>query len=69
MTAVDQATGRAAIEFHAVGLEERAFVPIDTQPAQADEDALDHLRRGALKVGVLDAENERAAVSAARTAS
>ena len=39
----------------------RAFVPVETEPAQAVEDALDHLRRRALGVGVFDAQHEHAA--------
>ena len=69
MTAVDQVPGRRAVELHAIGLEERAFVPIDPQPAQADKNAFDHLGRRALKVGVFNAQNQRAAESDARKAS
>ena len=53
-----------AIEFHALGLEERSFVPVNPQPAQAFEDAIHHLGRGAFEVGVLDPQNQRAAVVA-----
>ena len=42
----------------------RALVPIDPQPAQAIEDAGDHLGLRALDVGVFDAQDERAAVTA-----
>ena len=36
----------------------RAFVPIETKPAQAVEDAGDHFVRRALDIGVFDAEDE-----------
>jgi hypothetical protein len=41
-----------------------ALVPIDSQPSQTVEDARHHLRLRALDVGVLDAEDEGAAVTA-----
>ena len=62
VTAVDQSPGCGAIEFHALGLEVRALVPINAQPAQSFEDALHHRRRGALQVGVFDAQHQRAPV-------
>ena len=40
------------------------FVPIEPEPAQAVDDAGDHLPRGALGIGVFDAQHERAAVPA-----
>src|ERR1035437_5914728 len=40
---------------------ERAFVPIQTEPAESAQDDLDGLLRIARSVGVLDAEDERAA--------
>ena len=41
----------------------RAFVPVESQPAQAVEDARDHLVRRALDVGVLDPQDEHAAMA------
>ena len=38
------------------------FVPVEPQPAQAVDDAGDHLPRRSLGVGVLDAQHEGAAV-------
>ena len=40
-----------------------ALVPVEPEPAQPVEDAGDHLPRGPLGVGVLDAQDERAAVA------
>ena len=62
VAAVDKAAGGGAIEFHAIGLEVRPFVPVDAEPAQADKNAFHHLRSGALQVSVFNAENQRAAV-------
>jgi hypothetical protein len=42
----------------------RSFVPIDPEPSQPVENPLDHLGRGTLGVGVLDAKDEGAAVAA-----
>ena len=42
----------------------RPLIPIETQPAQAVEDPRDHVLRRPLDVGVLDAQDERAAVPA-----
>ena len=42
----------------------RPFVPVEAEPAQAVEDAVDHLLRRSLGVGVLDAQHEHAAVAA-----
>src|SRR5688500_6475875 len=38
------------------------LIPVETEPAQAVDDAGDHLPRRALRVGVLDAQHERAAM-------
>src|ERR1019366_2324955 len=62
MAAFDQAQRGVAVQIHALRLEVRALIPIDAQPAQPDEDAFHHLRRRALEVSVLDAEDERASV-------
>ena len=48
----------------ALGLVERALVGIETQPLHAVEDHLHGFGRGALAIGVLDAQDERAAVAA-----
>ncbi len=48
---------------HALRLVERAFVVIEPQPLHALEDRVDGLGRGALAVGVLDAQDERAAMA------
>jgi hypothetical protein len=42
----------------------RAFIPVETKPTEAVENAGDHLDRGALGIGVFDAEDERAAMPA-----
>src|SRR5581483_7651380 len=41
----------------------RTFVPIKTEPAQAVENSVDHIRRGSFDVGVFDAEDEHAAMA------
>src|SRR5690242_18312303 len=41
----------------------RTLVPIEPEPAQAVDDSLHHLPRRALRVGVLDAQHEDAAVA------
>ena len=61
MAAVDQVSGCGPIELHAFGLKERSFIPVDAQPAQAFENAIHHLGRRALKIGVLNAQDQRAA--------
>ena len=48
----------------ALGLEDRAFVPLELEPAQRVEDLLDVLGRRALAVGVLDPQHERAPLAA-----
>src|ERR1700744_2347826 len=40
MTSVDQVPCRRTIKLHAFGLEERALVPFNAQPAQAVKDAV-----------------------------
>ncbi len=42
-----------------LGLEDRVAVPVELEPVERLEDLLDVLRRGALAVGVLDAQDER----------
>ena len=53
--------GRASVR---CALEEGALVPVEAEPAEAVEDGRDRLGRRALAVGVLDAQDERAAVVA-----
>ena len=68
---VDEAAGRGAVFLEPLRLEVRrvravdvgAFVPVEPQPAQAVENAGDHLVRRALDVGVLDPQDEHAAVA------
>ena len=57
MAAVEETAGRSAIQLHAIGLKERPLIPIDAQPAQPDENAIDHLRSRPLEVGILNAED------------
>ena len=42
----------------------RPLVPVETEPAQAVENAVDHFARRSLGVRVFDAQHERAAVPA-----
>src|SRR5258705_50722 len=42
---------------------ERSFVPIETEPSQTVENALQHFRRGALGIRILDSENEDTTVT------
>ena len=46
----------------ALRLEERALVPFDSEPLQPGEDAVDQFRAVALDIGVLDAQQHRAAL-------
>jgi len=46
-----------------LGLEERPFVVLEAEPGHALEDGVDRFRGRAFKVGVLDAQNERAAMA------
>ena len=48
----------------ALGLVEGPFVRVEAEPFHAVQDRLDRFGRGALAVGVLDAQDERAAVAA-----
>ena len=56
-----QLLDRLGVPRGALGLRERPLVPVELEPAQRVEDQLDVLGRGALAVGVLDAQHERAA--------
>ena len=63
MTEISSALGEqffccSSIAGEALGLIERALIPIEPQPAQAIENAFDQFRAIALEVGVLDAEDE-----------
>mgnify|MGYP000246353718 CR=1 FL=1 len=51
------------VPVHALHLVERAFVPIEIEPAHAVEDGLHGFGRGAGHVGILDAQDEIAAVT------
>ena len=53
-----------AVPLHPLRLVERTLVVIEAQPLHALEDRVDGLGGGALAVGVLDAQDERAAVTA-----
>ena len=59
--AVQQLLDDLAVAIDALGLEDRALVVVELEPAQRVEDLLDVLGRRALAVGVLDAQDERAA--------
>ncbi len=48
----------------ALRLIERAFIPIDAEPAKAVDDALDEFGLVALGVGILDAQDHGAALMA-----
>jgi len=48
----------------ALGLEDRPLVPVQLQPAQRVEDLLHVLRRRALAIGVLYAQDQLAAATA-----
>src|SRR5690554_4767564 len=70
MTFSDQVFGILAIDTHAFALTIRAvgatdigaFVPIQTQPAQAVENGLFRFRRAAGLVGIFDAQQKLAAM-------
>ena len=70
VSSVHQLLGELAIPRQAFRLEvgtevashAGALVPVEPEPSHAVEDAVDHLGGRALDVGVLDAEDERAAV-------
>ena len=72
VSGLDQATRGEAIPIEPLRLkvrrvrpsDVRPFVPAQPEPAQAVEDAGDHVGRGSLDVGVFDAEQERAVVAA-----
>ena len=52
------------VPLHAIGLEDGLLVPVDSQPGEPAQDRLHMLRTAAIAVGVLDAQEEGAAVSA-----
>ncbi len=60
----DELLGDFLVARNALQLEERSLVPIEPEPAHAVEDRLHRGLGGALKVGVLDAQNKLAAVLA-----
>src|SRR5207253_8859105 len=57
----DELFGGGAVEIEALRLVIGAFIPVESQPAHAHEDAFHHFLGGALKIGVFDAQDERAA--------
>ena len=61
VTALEQRFEHLLMAGSSLALEDRALVPVELQPAQRIEDLLDVLGRGALAVGVLDAQQESAA--------
>ena len=60
----DQLLERLGVAGGALGLEDRALVPVELQPAQGVEDLLDVLRGRALAVGIFDPQHERAGARA-----
>ena len=52
------------MQIQALRLEVRAFIPIDAEPSQPVENSLDQFRAIALDVGILDAQDHRAALAA-----
>jgi hypothetical protein len=64
MAGGDELVGRFPVAREALHLEERSLVPVEAQPSHAFEDRLHRLRRGALQISVLDAQDELAAVAA-----
>ncbi len=61
---VEQALQDLLVAIGARDLRDRPLVVVDLQPAQRVEDLLDVLGRRALAVGVLDAQDQRAALAA-----
>ena len=51
-----------AIELHALGLVVGTLVPIEAEPAHALQDAVNHLRGRAFEIGVLNTQDQRAAM-------
>ena len=64
MSGGQQLRGALAIHFHALGLMVGTLVPVEAEPAHALQDAVNHLRGRALEIGVLNAQDQRAAVMA-----
>ena len=64
VAALDELLRHLGVALQALHLVERAFVPVETEPAHAVEDGVDGGLRRALDVGVLDAQDESAAVLA-----
>ena len=62
--ALEQSVDRAQVVPGALGLEERALVPVEPEPAHGAEDLLGPLHLRALAVGVLDAQDKGPAVVA-----
>ena len=64
MSGSQQLRGALAIHFHTLGLVVGTLIPIEAEPAHALQDAVNHLRGRALEIGVLNAQDERAAMMA-----
>ena len=64
VTGPEQRPQRLLVAGGAVGLQDRALVPVKLQPSEGVEDLLDVLRGGALAVGVLDPQHHLAPVVA-----
>jgi hypothetical protein len=61
---VEQVIEHLPVPLEALGLVEGPFVVVQAQPGHAFQDGVDRFFRGALAVGVLDAQDEGAAVVA-----
>ena len=61
---LDEARDLLLVAADPLGLRDRALVPVELEPLERVEDLLDVLGRRALAVGVLDAQDERAARAA-----
>ena len=55
---LEQAERRLPVQRDPLRLHVGALVPVEAEPAETIQDALGHLRRGTLQVGVLDAQDE-----------
>src|SRR5688572_20131602 len=63
MPRCDELFGDLPVALEALHLEERSLVPFQAKPLHRLDDRLDRGFRGALEIGVLDAQHERAAVA------
>ncbi len=53
-----------AIHLHALGLVVGAFVPVESEPAQALQNSFDHFGGGALSIGIFNAQDQGSAAVA-----